>query len=50
MIRTVFESIADAAHFEEEPGVGIAFQIDIEDAIGLGSQIKTIEEEIEAEI
>lgn len=48
--RHILESIAAAGRFDEEPGAGVAFQLDIEDAIGLRSQIGTIEEEIEDEI
>lgn len=48
--RHILECISTAASFEEEPGTGIAVTIDLEDAVGLGSQIKTIEHEIEDEI
>ena len=48
--RHVLERIAADARFEQEPGVGIAFQLDIEDAIGLGGQIETIQSEIEDEL
>ena len=48
--RLILETIADACGFETNPGTGVAFQIDIEDAIGLGSQIGTIEKEIEDQI
>lgn len=48
--RHILETIAKAARFEEEPGSGIAFQIDIEDAVGLQSQIATIESEIEDQL
>jgi nitrogen regulatory protein PII len=48
--RTVMEQIAAEARFEEEPGVGIAFQVDIEDALGLGEQIGIISKEIEDEL
>ena len=48
--RHILEEIGKAAKFEEEPGTGVAFQLDIEDAIGLGSQIETIEKEIEDQI
>lgn len=50
MSRHILEEVAKAGRFEEEPGVGIAFQVDIEDAIGLGSQIATIQKEIEDQI
>lgn len=48
--RNILESIAERGRFEEEPGSGVAFQIDIEDAVGLGSQIMTIQREIEDEL
>ena len=48
--RHILEEIGRAGRFDEEPGSGIAFQLDIEDAVGLTSQLKTIEEEIEDEI
>lgn len=48
--RHIIESVAAAGRFEEEPGTGVAMQLDIEDAIGLGSQIETIEEEIKDQI
>lgn len=47
MSRQILEAIGKACQFEEQPGTGVAFQIDIEDAIGLRSQIKKIEEEID---
>ncbi|MBT6119449.1 MAG: P-II family nitrogen regulator [Rhodospirillaceae bacterium] len=50
LCRHILEAIAREARFDEEPGSGIAFQIDIEDAVGLGSQIGTIQQEIEDEI
>ena len=48
--RHILEDLSRAGGFEEQPGTGVAFQIDIEDAIGLGSQIETIEKEIEDQI
>ncbi|MDH3472829.1 MAG: P-II family nitrogen regulator [Rhodospirillales bacterium] len=48
--RRIIEAIAKACEFDETPGTGIAFQVDIEDAVGLSSQIGTISSEIEEEI
>ena len=48
--REILEKIAVAGRFNEEHGAGIAFQVEIEDAVGLGSQIGTIQQEIEDEI
>ncbi|MDU8929700.1 P-II family nitrogen regulator [Alisedimentitalea sp. MJ-SS2] len=47
--RLILESIAEACGFESDPGSGMAFQIDIEDAIGLSSQITAIKQEIDKE-
>ena len=44
--RHILEAIGTACRFDLEPGTGMAFQIDIEDAIGLHSQIETISKEI----
>ena len=35
-------SIGQAGRFDSEPGTGIAFQVDIEDAIGLRTQLPSI--------
>jgi len=48
--RHILESIGRVARFDEEPGKGIAFQVDIEDAVGLTTQLATIESEIEDQI
>lgn len=48
--RQILESIAREARFDEDVGSGIAFQIDVEDAVGLGTQLPVIGREIEDEI
>lgn len=48
--RDILERIRDAGRFEEEPGAGIAFQIPIEDAVGLITQLPIILEEVDDEI
>ncbi|MCI5059546.1 MAG: P-II family nitrogen regulator [Alphaproteobacteria bacterium] len=50
MSRTILEAISEAAGFDKKSGSGIAMQINIEDAIGLKAQLKTIEHEIEDQI
>ena len=50
LARMILETISKAGKFDEEPGAGIAFQIAIEDAIGLKSQLSTILHEIEEEV
>ena len=41
--RQILEAIGIACGFDIDPGTGVAFQVDIEDAIGLRGQIPTIE-------
>ena len=48
--RGILEKLTETCKFDESPGSGIAFQIDIEDAIGLGTQIALLEKEIEDQI
>ncbi len=47
--RGILEAVALACEFETKPGAGVAFQIDIEDAIGLQEQIATIRQGISEE-
>ena len=48
--RGILENLTETCQFDESPGSGIAFQIDIEDAVGLTSQIGIISSEIEDQI
>ena len=48
--RAILEAINRAGRFDEEKGAGVAFQVDIEDAVGLASQIEDIQREIEDQI
>ncbi|PIW45519.1 MAG: transcriptional regulator [Zetaproteobacteria bacterium CG12_big_fil_rev_8_21_14_0_65_54_13] len=45
--REVLEHIATIGGFDENPGSGLAFQLDVEDAIGLASQIKALSDDVE---
>ena len=45
--REILETISTAGKFDEEPGTGIAIQIEIEDAVGLKTQEETLINEIE---
>ncbi|MBT3556549.1 MAG: P-II family nitrogen regulator [Rhodospirillales bacterium] len=47
LARSILETIADAGKFDEEPGSGMAFQLEIEDAVGMKTQQETIIQEIE---
>ena len=48
--REILERIRDAARLDSEPGAGIAFQVPIEDAVGLNTQLPTILEEVESDL
>jgi nitrogen regulatory protein PII len=50
MSRDVLEIISDVGHFDDSPGTGIAFQIDVEDAVGVSHQIKELCETVEDRI
>lgn len=50
MSRKILETIAKAGEFDEKPGTGIAFQIDVEDAVGVTHQIETLTGVVEEEL
>lgn len=50
MSRSILETIAKAGHFDEKPGTGIAFQVDLEDAVGVSHQVKKLFETVKEEI
>jgi hypothetical protein len=45
--RLSLEKIAKAGEFDSKPGTGIAFQIDVEDAIGVMHQVEELTQELE---
>ncbi len=45
--REILETISKSGRFDEEPGSGIAIQIEIEDAVGLKTQEGRLIQEIE---
>ena len=47
MSRESMEHIGAGGEFDETPGTGIAFQVDVEDAIGVRHQIEALTEEVE---
>ena len=47
MSREVMERVAIAGEFDETPGTGIAFQINVEDAIGVQRQIEALTDAVE---
>jgi len=45
--RHILEKIAQVGEFDQKPGIGIAFQIDVEDAMGVMHQVKALTQELE---
>ena len=45
--REILERIAEVGEFDARPGTGIAFQIDVEDAVGVSHQIERLSEVVE---
>jgi nitrogen regulatory protein PII len=50
LARGVLEIIARVGEFDDKPGTGIAFQIDVEDAVGVSHQIAELTAVVEEEI
>ncbi|HHH36853.1 MAG TPA: P-II family nitrogen regulator [Gammaproteobacteria bacterium] len=48
--RTILETIAEVGRFDAAPGTGIAFQIDVEDAVGLSHQVQRLSEVVEEKL
>lgn len=47
LARTILETISDAGEFDSKPGAGIAFQIDVEDAVGVTEQVRSLSQAVE---
>ena len=45
--RQILEEINRAGRMDDEPGTGIAFQVDVEDAVGIMHQAKEISQDVE---
>ena len=48
--RSILETIAKVGAFDDKPGSGIAFQLDVEDAVGISHQIQELTQVVEEEI
>ena len=48
--RHILETICEVGKLDETDGTGIAFQIDVEDAVGVTQQIRELTETVEEEI
>ena len=50
MCRDILEAIEHAGEFDASPGTGIAFSIDVEDAVGVAHQVHELADSVEEEI
>lgn len=50
LARHILETICDIGEFETDPGAGIAFQIDVEDAVGVLHQVEELKEKVQEEL
>jgi len=50
MSRKILERIAKVGEFDEKPGTGIAFQLDVEDAVGVIHQVEKLSSVVEEEL
>jgi len=50
LARGILETISQVGEFDDTPGSGIAFQIDVEDAVGVSHQIKQLTSVVEEEL
>ncbi|MBU0500393.1 MAG: P-II family nitrogen regulator [Gammaproteobacteria bacterium] len=50
LARHVLETVARVCKFDEKPGRGIAFQVDVEDAVGVSHQIRELYSVVEEEL
>ncbi len=48
--RHIMETIGAVGEFDASPGTGIAFQIDVEDAVGVQRQVEQLVERLEDEL
>lgn len=50
MSRRILEKVSAAGGFDDEPGRGIALQIDVEDIVGVSHQMESLSEIVETQI
>jgi nitrogen regulatory protein PII len=48
--RRILERIAEVGGFDSSPGTGIALQIDVEDAVGVRHQMRSLSKQVEEEL
>jgi nitrogen regulatory protein PII len=47
--RLILETVGEAGDFDTSPGTGIAFQVDVEDAVGVAHQVESIKPSLDKE-
>ena len=47
LARKILDEIGRVGEFDDKPGTGIAFQIDVEDAVGVNHQVLKLTEDVE---
>lgn len=50
LARAILETVSAVGGFDSEPGAGIAFQIDVEDAVGVINQERMLQSRVEEEL
>lgn len=50
LARNILEKIAEVGQFDETPGTGIVFQLNVEDAIGVARQVQKLTPLVETQI
>jgi len=48
--RHILDTIATVGEFDSQPGTGIAFQVDVEDAVGVSHQMRRLAGVVEEQI
>ena len=48
--RQILETICDVGKLDDSSGTGIAFQVDVEDAVGVAHQVRELVERVEDEL
>lgn len=50
MSREILEHIGVVGKFDQKPGTGVAFQVDVEDAVGVLAQARKLVEKVEEQL
>ena len=50
LARKILEQVRDVGEFDAKPGTGIAFQVDVEDAVGVVHQVQELTPLVEEEL